>query len=613
MFADSSSGRYILRISPLGVGLSVPKLNPASLVLFGVLALATTLRLVGLGRESLWGDEILSVLASRGPWLDIVAERTTFNQPFYFLILHAWMGFFGESEFALRFPSAILGVATVFFTFILTRHLLGVRIALGVAFLVAVSPVMIWYSQETRFYALTTLLLVVSTYLMIRYLETGRGFFVIAYAVAAFLGLYTHYYFLPFVAAHTLVALIWLLRAQRRADLLKWLTAQLIVSLALISKISTVFSDVSQAAGGAFTLPLSKALTHFIYAIGLTDQGLTGPLPGGPLPVVITVWVLTGMGVAVATWRREKVIVLTVICLAALAQFVVGGLFFDLPVLLRYLSPMTPLWAIMTCYGFAWLTTQAFPWALRALPSQPAVMRGLVGVGVAALLGWTLILWGQQLTTPTKGNWREVAGLIEANAQPSDLVFVDPPRHFKHLKFYLEDPPPVWKKGKANTCNDNQRVWLVADPSLLSAAANELQQWCPETFSTKMTGFSDVLLVESRSSTALANNPEILCDGMVPNILGSSADDRIVGSDGDDIIHGLGGNDRIIGKSGNDVICGGQGNDTLSGESGDDKLIGNEADDTLYSGSGTNLLDGGSEVDRCYGEGGNRILECEFQ
>jgi uncharacterized membrane protein len=186
-------------------------------------------------------------------------------------------------------------VATVFFTFILAKHLLDTRIALGAALLVAVSPVMIWYSQEVRFYALTALLLVVSTYSLIRYLETGRTSFVIAYAITGFLGSYTHYYFLPFIAAHNLVALIWLLRARHIVDLAKWLAAQLVVSLALAPSIVTVINDVARTAGGAYTLPLSKALGHYVFAIGLADPEL-----GGPVAIVIAVWTITLTGCSVA-------------------------------------------------------------------------------------------------------------------------------------------------------------------------------------------------------------------------------------------------------------------------------------------------------------------------
>jgi hypothetical protein len=59
-----------------------------ALALSGILVVAAILRFVELGAESLWQDEILSVLTYQRPWLDIVTERLTYNQPFYFLMLH---------------------------------------------------------------------------------------------------------------------------------------------------------------------------------------------------------------------------------------------------------------------------------------------------------------------------------------------------------------------------------------------------------------------------------------------------------------------------------------------------------------------------------------------
>jgi uncharacterized membrane protein len=293
-----------------------------SLALAGILTLAAILRFVGLGAESFWQDEILSVLGYQRPLLDIVTERLTYNQPFYFLMLYSWAQLFGESEFSLRFPSAVFGVATVLATFVLARHLSNGWIALGAALLVAVSPALIWHSQEVRFYALTTFLLVGSTYFLIRYLEARRTWLVIAYAVIAFLGAYTHYYFLPFVAAQNLVALVWLLRDRRHLDLVKWLAAQLIVSLALIIRISTALADVSRAAGGGFTVPLSRFLLRFAEYLGLADPDL-----GGLLPLFIAAWLLIVISSVVAIWRRDKIAVLVVVWLVPLIQLTLGAIF----------------------------------------------------------------------------------------------------------------------------------------------------------------------------------------------------------------------------------------------------------------------------------------------
>jgi mannosyltransferase len=574
--------------------------NVHALALSGILALSAILRFVGLGAESLWQDEILSVLGYQRPWLDILTERVTYNQPFYFLMLHVWAQIFGESEFSLRFPSAVFGVATVLATFVLARHLSNVWIALGAALLVAVSPALIWHSQEVRFYALTAFLLVGSTYFLIRYLETRRNWLLIAYAATAFLGSYTHYYFLPFVAAHNLVALVWLLRDRRHLDLIKWLAAQLIVSLALIVRMSTVWADVSQAAGGGYTVPLSRFLLSFAEYLGLADPDL-----GGLLPLFIAAWALIVISSVVAIWRRDKTAVLVVVCLVPLIQLTLGAIFFDLPIVMRHLVPTIPLWSIIICYGFAWLA-----WQLP--PPRPIAISVFVTAGVALLLGWTLTSWGQQLVTPTRQQWRETAEFLENNALPSDLLVVVPPRHFKLLDYYLENPG--WEPLSKPVCQDHRRVWLVGQNSRVAQTTKGLEQSCSGMLTAKFVGLRVTVLLPLSSSGAsgtLADDSRTLCNGSLLTILGSPGNERIEGTPGDDVINGMGGNDSIIGNGGNDVICGGEGDDVLSGQDGGDTLVGNNGDDTLYSGAGDDNLSGGPGTDQCAGRGNNRELDCE--
>ena len=101
-------------------------------------------------------------------------------------------------------------------------------------------------------------------------------------------------------------------------------------------------------------------------------------------------------------------------------------------------------------------------------------------------------------------------------------------------------------------------------------------------------------------------------------IWGSSGDDCIDGTRGNDLIFGGGGNDNIdggrgndwlFGGSGNDSIRGGSGNDWLFGGSGDDKLDGGRGNDVLFGGSGNNTMYGGSGNDWLFGWNGNDVMD----
>jgi Ca2+-binding RTX toxin-like protein len=72
-------------------------------------------------------------------------------------------------------------------------------------------------------------------------------------------------------------------------------------------------------------------------------------------------------------------------------------------------------------------------------------------------------------------------------------------------------------------------------------------------------------------------------------IIGTTGNDRLDGTDGDDIILGLAGDDRLEGRDGNDIIFGGRGNDRLFGGPGDDILVGGPGNDQLDGGPGLDV------------------------
>jgi Ca2+-binding RTX toxin-like protein len=83
-------------------------------------------------------------------------------------------------------------------------------------------------------------------------------------------------------------------------------------------------------------------------------------------------------------------------------------------------------------------------------------------------------------------------------------------------------------------------------------------------------------------------------------ITGTKAPDVIVAGDGDNTIHGEGGND---------VICAGGGNDTVYGERGVDEIFGEEGDDTIDGERGSDTLDGGGGNDKIFGSRGSDQIE----
>ncbi|WP_445635792.1 Dystroglycan-type cadherin-like domain-containing protein [Nostoc sp. DSM 114161] len=70
------------------------------------------------------------------------------------------------------------------------------------------------------------------------------------------------------------------------------------------------------------------------------------------------------------------------------------------------------------------------------------------------------------------------------------------------------------------------------------------------------------------------------------------------------IVDALGGSDRVIGTNGIELINGGAGNDYLDGKGGADVLLGDGGNDTILGGLGKDIVSGGDGNDRLIGWGG---------
>ena len=179
-------------------------------ILVALTLLAFALRVYHLQFQSMWRDEVDAVLFASGTWSRLVAMFTAAgeNGPLYFVLLRPWLAVAGHSEFAARFFSLAFGVLAVPLVYFLGRRLLPARLSLLGAALVALSPYLIWYSQESKMYALLVCLTALSTWFLLGALQgKGRGHW-IGYIVATSLSFYVHLLAVVLLPFHVLLFLL---------------------------------------------------------------------------------------------------------------------------------------------------------------------------------------------------------------------------------------------------------------------------------------------------------------------------------------------------------------------------------------------------------------------
>jgi len=165
-------------------------------------AVGALLRFHELDAQSLWNDELASWTQSHYASLSDVIERGVRPTPYppaYPILLYLVERGVGDSEVALRMPSAIAGVLAIVAMFFLGREVYGEREGLVGAAVVAVSYQPLYYSQEARAYSFLLLFSIVSStfwFRIQRTLEGGsvRPGAVTGYVLCAGVMMYLHYF-----------------------------------------------------------------------------------------------------------------------------------------------------------------------------------------------------------------------------------------------------------------------------------------------------------------------------------------------------------------------------------------------------------------------------------
>jgi len=175
----------------------------APLVLWGIVVLGTVLRLIALGYKSFWLDEISSLVFARVPgisfWQTLWHDEG--NMALYYVMLRPWLHF-GTSEASVRLLSVLPGIASLPLMYLLGARLFGRKVGTVATLFLASSTGAVVYSQEARGYSWLLLGVIASTYLFVRLIQRPTYSMALAYALAAGITLYFHYFGLLVPLAH---------------------------------------------------------------------------------------------------------------------------------------------------------------------------------------------------------------------------------------------------------------------------------------------------------------------------------------------------------------------------------------------------------------------------
>jgi hypothetical protein len=140
-----------------------------------------------------WIDEGISVGIAHHPLTAIPhLLRQDGSPPLYYLLLHVWVGWFGDGERATHVFSLLPATACIPLAYWAARSIFGGTAAWAAAALAALNPYLTYYGQETRMYALAACFSIVAAGAYVRGVLDGRRWYLPLLVVSLDLLLYTH-------------------------------------------------------------------------------------------------------------------------------------------------------------------------------------------------------------------------------------------------------------------------------------------------------------------------------------------------------------------------------------------------------------------------------------
>ena len=460
-----------------------------------ITALGALLRFATLDVQSLSGDEgVTSALLrmSLGDMLSTIPDSES-TPPLYYVLAWMWTRAAGHGELGMRSLSALAGTMAIPALFAAGRALVSERAGVVAAALAAVSPLLVWYSQEARSYALLMLLATLSLWTFARVLDspTRRG--MAAWAVVCAIALATHYY-AGFLVLGEAAWLVWRTRARR--DVLLACAAIGAVALGLLPL------ALDQRSSGNFTsfieaTELSARVKEVPKKFLLGEQGTPGDY-GQPAEALKFPAALLSAAAAALLFARAR------------GRERVGGL---AATAVGIVAAGVPL--AMALAGFDYFAAYLLigAWVpLAVAVSAGAAAAGRAGLVLAGLLGVSMLAVtisvpaGETLQRP---NYRAAAGALGDNVAPR-AILTTPDNSIAPLNHYLRDLEAIPAAGAP-----------VAEVAVLGMRSEDGSWWrrangtprTPPGFKRlRVEEHEDFTLVRYRAldSTGLASPAELL-------------------------------------------------------------------------------------------------------
>lgn len=244
-----------------------------------ILLLASFLRLYQLDFQSVWLDEVHTMIESNPELTFAEFDYIVFFREgmghFYFLTVRILQEIFGISSYVVRFFSAIMGIAAVYSIYTLGKSLFSKNAGLIAAVLLSANSFIIFYSQEARPYMLLVFAVVLSFNLLVNFIKKPNAKNAVWYGFATGLVVNSHFVGLSTIFSQYVLLLFFFIITEKKHKLnfFKFGFISFLVALLLSWNTKEIFLKMTGYKSGWLTLPGKDGFTLIFYdLLGSTEM-----------------------------------------------------------------------------------------------------------------------------------------------------------------------------------------------------------------------------------------------------------------------------------------------------------------------------------------------------
>jgi 4-amino-4-deoxy-L-arabinose transferase-like glycosyltransferase len=432
--------------------------NAQLLLLITLLGFA--LRIYQLGSESLWLDEATTFSLSSGTFGQIFqATSGDVHPPLYYYLVHFFL-LAGDSEFMVRLPSMLLGVLSIPLIYLVTTRLFSQKEGLISSFLLSISLMHIFYSQEARMYSMLAFLTLASLYFFYYAIETNKKEAWILFVLFTIMNIYTHYFgffIFPIEILYYFLINVRISKSLRKIKIKNishfkmFILSVVTIIILIIPRIQVFIEQAASRVGGEVTWGIGQS--NFL-PILLARFSTFSSSQSFVYLALFTI----GIFASIAYNRKQALLIGLWFILPIIVSYYLAAV---MPFQPRYLIFLLPAFLILVSRGITALGSILFSKNTHTAKYSVGTKRNLLLV-ILSTVGYI----NSYYSTPNKNDWRAVSSYLGEISNPGDVIVPLPGYMAGPLQHYYDNSSDnTYVEGVGYSSDELDAVLLKTSPN----------------------------------------------------------------------------------------------------------------------------------------------------